>query len=433
MSQVKVQVRLKARYLPYLIGTIILLQLFVPSKSWTILLVGFGGAFLIANRWADSLANSLKLTRERRFGWVQVGDQLQERFTLVNVGWAPGLWVAVQDHSTLPGYKVSKVRTIGRRALIHWFTGGKCQRRGLFTLGPTTIETGDPFGFYRVTITYPGTSTMMVMPPVVNLPAIDVAAANRAGDGRRFGESLPKRSVNAAAVREYTHGDTLSQVHWPTSARRDYLFVRTFDRTPASDWWIFLDTNRATQVGHGQMSTEEQAIVLAASLASMGIEGGTAVGLAASGGDDNAVWIAPGLGHHQRWQILRELALLSFGDRSLARLLISAKTTQKIRSSLIIITADIEGEWLNPLLLLKWRGIIPTVLLLDQSAFGGEGDANRILGALRDQGITHHLISPTMMDQQELIPGQIGKWRRTHRGHWEPRFDHEALEWKVLT
>ncbi len=433
MTQVKAQVRLKARYLPYLIGTIILLQLFFPNRSWTIFLVGFGGALLVANRWAYSLASGLKLTRERRYGWAQVGDQLQERFTLVNEGWVPGLWVTVLDHSTLPGYRVSKVRTIGRRALIHWFTSGRCQRRGLFVLGPTSVETGDPFGFYRVTITYPGISTMMVMPPVVNLPLIDIAASSRAGDGRRFGESLPERSVHAAGVREYSHSDTLSQVHWPTSARRDDLFVRTFDRTPASDWWIFLDIHRATQAGQGQMATEEQAIVLAASLASMGIEGGTAVGLAASGGDNSPVWIPPGLGDHQRWQILRELALLSLGDRPLAHLLSSARGVQKTRSSLIIITADIEGEWLNPLLLLKWRGIIPTVLLLDRPAFGGAGDVDNILGALQEQGIAHHLISPTMLDQQELIPGQIGKWRRTHRGHWEPKFDHDALEWKVLT
>lgn len=31
------------------------------------------------------------MTRERRFGWALVGDQLQERFTLMNHGWAPAL------------------------------------------------------------------------------------------------------------------------------------------------------------------------------------------------------------------------------------------------------------------------------------------------------------------------------------------------------
>jgi hypothetical protein len=47
-----------------------------PHKSWITLLVGFGGAWLIGNRRAHSLAKGLDLARERRFGWAQVGDHL---------------------------------------------------------------------------------------------------------------------------------------------------------------------------------------------------------------------------------------------------------------------------------------------------------------------------------------------------------------------
>ena len=275
-----VRVRRKVRYLPFLLGLLFLLQLILPHKSWVILLVGLGGAWLIGNRWAYSLAKGLELRRERRFGWAQVGDQLQERFTLTNQGWAPAFWVAVIDHSTLPGYKASKVRSVGGRALVHWFADGLCHRRGLFTLGPTSIETGDPFGFYQVKLEYPAVSTMMVMPPIVNLPAIDIASAARAGEGRLIAERTPDQSVNAAGVREYAQGDSLHRIHWPTSIRRDDLFVRIFDRTPASDWWIFLDMNQNVQIGEGQEATEEHAVVLAASLASQGLEGGTAVGRA---------------------------------------------------------------------------------------------------------------------------------------------------------
>ena len=432
-SPTRVRVRLKARYLPFLLGLVLLLQLIVPHKSWMILLVGLGGAWLIGNRWAYSLARSLELTRERRFGWTQVGDNLQERFTLTNRGWAPALWVTVRDHSTLPGYQASKVRTVGGRALIHWFTDGVCYRRGLFTLGPTTFETGDPFGFYRVTIEYPGLSTMMVMPPIVKLPAIDIASAARAGEGRPIAERSPDRSISATGVREFAQGDSLHRIHWPTSARHDDLFVRIFERTPASDWWIFLDLYQQVQAGVGQNASEEQAIILAASLASQGLEGGTAVGLATSGLGQGAVWLPPKLGDDQRWRILRELALVEPGDQPLTRQLAGASATLKERSSLIIITADIEGQWLNPMLLLMRRGIILTVLLLDRAAFGGQGEAAGVLGSLLDLGVTHHLIMPDLLERPEMQPGQIGKWRRTQRGHWEPKFDHAALDWRELT
>lgn len=433
MSRVHIRIQLRVRYLPFLVGVLLILQLLLPNKAWTILLVGVGGAWLIANRWAHSLANGLELTRERRFGWIQVGDKLQERFTLQNEGWAPAIWVAIKDHSTLPGYEVSKVKTVGERALIHWFTSGQCQRRGLFTLGPTSLETGDPFGFYRVTFDYPGMSTMMVMPPIVTLPAIDIAAAVRAGEGRRISDSTPEQSVNASSVREYARGDSLNRIHWPTTARRIDLFVRVFDRTPSSDWWIFLDLYQHVQVGKGLQATDEYGIVLAASLAAQGLEQGKAVGLAAAGEGQNTIWLPPKLSDDHRWQLLRELALISPGNRPLTQLLASAGTGLKARSSMIIITPDVTGQWIDPLLLLVRRGIVPTILLLDPHRFGGQSRAERILGQLVEFGIQHDRLTPDFLDKHELLPGQIGKWRRTIQGQWEPKFDKNALQWRGLT
>ena len=93
-----VRLELKARYLPSLVGLLFLLQLLVPFKGWMILLIGLGGAWLVSYYWARSLARGLELVREMRYGWAQVGDQLQERFTLSNRGWAPASWVAILDH-----------------------------------------------------------------------------------------------------------------------------------------------------------------------------------------------------------------------------------------------------------------------------------------------------------------------------------------------
>ncbi len=427
----KAHVHLKVHYLPFLAALLFLLQLFVPHKSWVIMLIGLGGAWLISHRWAHSLAARLELTREWRYGWIQVGDQLQERFTLTNRGWAPAYWVSVLDHSTLPGYQVSKVRSVGGWTQVHWFTDGVCQRRGLFTLGPTSLETGDPFGFYQVTLTYPGFSTMIVMPPVLNLPAIDVASGGRVGEGRRTARHTLQRSVNAATVRQYTRGDSLNRVHWPTSARRNELFVHVFAHTLASDWWIFLDLYQPVQAGQGMLATEEHGVILAASLAAEGLKKRTAVGLAASG--HSAIWLPPKLGQDQRWCILRQLALATPGKQPLARLLASAGASLQKRSSLIIITADGAGEWLDTMLHLMRRGIIPTVLLLDRAAFGGRGEIETTSNRLLDLGVTHYRITPDLLDKQARQPGQIGQWQRTPQGHWEPKFDPLALDWRELT
>jgi uncharacterized protein (DUF58 family) len=425
-----VQLQFKARYLPFLVGLLLLLQLFVPYKGWMILLVSLGGAWLLSYLWARSLAHGLELTREMRYGWAQVGDQLQERFTLANKGWAPTPWVAIMDHSNLPGYSVSTVKGIGERAIMHWFEEEDCSRRGLYTLGPTSVETGDPFGFYAVRLEYPTSVTMMVMPPVVHLPSLDVAPAGRAGEGHHRTKAL-EHAVSVFSVREYLPGDSLHWIHWPTTARRDEPFVRTFDSTPSSDWWIFLDMGRRVQAGEGQGATEEHGVILAASLADRGLQMGKAVGLATYGED--LAWLPPRLGADQRWQILRALALVESGEHSLAELLASTQSALKQRSGLVIITPDVEGEWLDSVALLMRRGVVPTVLLLDRTSFGGAGDARHTVALLEVMGVTHYLITPDLLDRPEVRPGQIGQWRRSAQGRWEPRFHPRELVWRALT
>jgi uncharacterized protein (DUF58 family) len=431
-----IRMQFKARYLPVLVGLLFLLQLLVPYKGWMILLVGLGGAWLVSYLWALSLARGLELTREMRYSWAQVGDRIQERFTLENRGWAPAPWVAIIDHSTLPGYEVSKVTGVGERALIHWFEQGVCNRRGLYTLGPTSVETGDPFGFYGVTLEYATSFTMMVMPPIIHLPAIDVAPGGQAGEGRHQAHAL-EHAVDAAGVREYLPGDSLRRIHWPTTARlgsasgRDTPFVRTFDSTPSSDWWIVLDMDQRAQAGEGQTATEEHGVILAASLADRGLQMGKAVGLVTHG--EELVWLPRRLAADQRWEILRALALVNPGRRSLAELLERTRPALGQRSGLIIITPDVEGSWLDSTALLMRRGIVPTVLLLDRASFGGEGDVSRTLASLVAMGVAHFLVTPDLLDRPEARPGRIGQWRRTPQGRWEPKFHSRELVWRAVT
>jgi uncharacterized protein (DUF58 family) len=276
--------------MPGLVGLLLVLHLAVPYRGWLILLVGLGGAWLASYLWARSLADGLRLVREMRFGWAQVGDRLEERFTLVNEGMLPGLWVEVVDHSTVPDYRVSRVSGVGGGSQSRWHTKGVCTRRGLFTLGPTTLRTGDPFGLYTVTLHHPDSATLMVTPPILSLPTIEVAPGGRTGEGRPRANA-PERTVGAASVRDYVQGDSLRWIHWPTSARRDSLFVKLFDGTPAGDWWVFLDLDQSAQAGQGQASTEEHGVILAASLADRGLRSGRAVGLVTHG--EELVWLPP--------------------------------------------------------------------------------------------------------------------------------------------
>ncbi|MEW5719414.1 MAG: DUF58 domain-containing protein [Chloroflexota bacterium] len=424
--QPQINLTLSTRALPIVVGLLVALQLAVPYHGWMMLLVGLGGAWLIAFLWARALARGLRLTRELRFGWAQVGDRLEERFTLINASWTPALWVEIADHSTLPGHAASVATGVDATSDNSWIVKSVCTRRGAYTLGPTTVRTGDPLGIYTVTIENRATTNMMVMPPIVPLPRIEIAPGGRAGEGNRRADSF-ERAVSATSAREYVPGDALNAIHWRVTAHRDELFVRLFDSTPASDWWILLDLNQRAQIGQGQDSTLEHGIILAASLVDRGLRAGRAVGLVAHG--DALVWLPPQSGETRRWEILRALALAAPGARSLAELLAQMQAAFKQRTSLVVITPDVtpfpilsevegrEGgwgdrsaDWIAQLIPLRRRGIVPTILLLDPISFGGATDARGALSALADLEIAHYVVTRDLLDHPAAHPGLRGHW-----------------------
>ncbi|HEX9618290.1 MAG TPA: DUF58 domain-containing protein [Anaerolineales bacterium] len=424
--------RLRSRLLPLLVIVLLVMQLLDPFRGWSMLLIGLGGAWFASYLWARSLKHNLRLVREKRFGWAQVGDRLEERFTLKNDGKMPGLWVEIEDHSTLPGYLPSRVTGVGGWAVNRWRTQAACEQRGVYTLGPTTLRTADPLGLYSVEIHDPSRADLVVMPPVVPLPHIEIAPGGQAGEGRPRPDA-PERTQAASSVRPFVHGDSLRWVHWRTSARRDQFYVRLFDSTPSSDWWIFIDMDRRVQAGEGQASTEEHSVILAASLADRGLRQGRRVGLVAYG--KRLVWIPPQEGGEHRWEILRALATVAPGESSLGELLEHTRHSIRQRASLILITPNVHGDWLEALLPLTWRGSVPTVLLLDPSTFGNHADNRALLASLAESGIQGYSISRELLERPEAVPGKAGRWewRVSPTGRAVAVRRPHDLDWKVLS
>ena len=425
---------LRAWLLPVLTVAVIITQILEPYRGWRILVVGLGGVFILSWFWAVSLARGIDLTRQMRFGWTQVGDRLVERFTVHNRGWAPAVWALVLDHSTLPDYGVSRGTGISGRDVIRWHTEAVCLRRGLFTLGPTSLRSGDPFGIFSVALDFPVSVPLLVLPPIVPLPSIRVAPGGRSGEARPRTNILD-RTVSAASVREYVHGDSRRWIHWRTTARRDDLFVRLFDSTPAGDWWILLDMEGRVQAGHGDDATDEHGVILAASLADRGIRLRRSVGLAAEG--EELVWMTPEEGEGQRWEILRSLALVNRGSRPLAEMLSRVGASLGRNASLVIITPSTDTAWVEALVPLVRQGAVPTVMLLEPGSFGGTESLEAVEIALQNLGIMYYEIGKDVLNRPEARPGRQGQWEWRVLGTGKAiaikRDDQEQrVEWRTL-
>ena len=402
------RLKFNSALLPLLTVAMLVMQLFDPSKVWQTMLAAFGGALLVSWLWARSLRDGLRLTREVRFTWAQVGDKLEEQFTLTNDGLVPATWVEMVDHSTLPDYSAARAIGIGNQETNKWHTTGVCTQRGVYTLGGTTLRSSDPLGIFTVEVYQPESVSLMVTPPVIPLPQVEVMPAGWLGDGRPRPNSL-EQTVNALTVHEYQHGEPLRQIHWPTTARRNSLYTRVLDGSPANDWWIVLDAEESVQAGHGWESTLELGVILAMSLADRGFHARHSVGLLASG--DQTIWLKPKQeDENHRLQITRALATLKLGQLSLADLLARAGPTLGHRTSIIIITPSINSEWLTPLTSLLWRGITPTILLMDPASFGSAHHADSFADVLSQMGISRFLLNRSLLLQPEARPGWRGQW-----------------------
>jgi uncharacterized protein (DUF58 family) len=403
-TETRPTVRIQGRLPLVLLAILVLAALLLAGRVWTTLLIGLAGLIGVAYFWARQLANGLRATRRLRFGWVSVGDRLSEEFVVTNQSSLPALWVEIVDDSDVPGYRPNIVRSVGSGTSDSWRESAVCTRRGQYRLGPWALRTADPFGLFEVTIPYPETEKIIIHPPIYSRAPVPLPAGHSSGLARARSASH-RATINAAGVRAYQPTDPQRWIHWPTTARRDQLFVRQFDLDAAGDVWLLLDMQRSVQLGQVDATgadavtadpiqaaglgagTEEFAVLLAATLAAQALQQNRAVGLAAYGHQPQLV--EPNLGEGQQWKLLRALAVVvADGQNDLARALKDLSQLARRGSAAIVITPSGRLDWLPELLQLAQRSIAPHIVLLDRASFGGEGHSAAMRDVLQDQGFS---------------------------------------------
>ena len=329
---------------------------------------GIGGLVPISFVWARANLRGLKVTVERAADRLQVGQRVEARVRLASSTFYTKLWLEVEDLTDMPGMPARTVITLPAHSQRNWKVSVPCTRRGVFSVGPIKITTGDPFGLFRFSRSYGASHSLLVFPLSEELPYFAVPPAQLPGEGtvrRRIHYVTP----NAASIRDYHPGDSYNRIHWPSTARLNRLMVKTFEMDPTSDICVLLDLHRAVQAGEGDESTEEYGARIAASIAGHFLQTNRMLGLLAFGRE--AVLLDPARGPKQHQRILEALALArAEGDVPLARVLQEQERRFGRHSTLIVITPSADDEWIAALQSLVQRGARAAVVLLDPGSFG---------------------------------------------------------------
>jgi len=387
------ELRLNTPLLPALVALCAVEYVLTGYRGWLVVLLASAGLWLLAAWWVISLRRGLEIDRKVHLAWASAGESVPEHVKITNKSRFPAIWLEILDESdtlATPLRLVSDVvqRSTRRRNPVHQF-----KRRGLYTLGPTRLRTGDPFGVYTLTLHDRHSGTILVTPPQLSLSQVRISPGGGSGDRKRLSYAL-SREINDAGLREYVAGDSLKRISWRASAHHNELVVRQMEAAAAKDWWIFVDLEASVQAGSGQATTLELSIVLAASLAMRGLNEHRRVGLALIG--PKLTWLEPRADLAHRWRILRALAMAGAGDRPLEQLLRAGNPSRT--ASLVVITPTALTSWVSVVGRPHRIGTI-TSILVDPTEFGGRGDQSRLRAALTHSRIAYLRMPGSLLEE----------------------------------
>lgn len=344
----------------------------------------------VAYAWSRLNLAGLEITADRSGDRLQAGGDYEERITIRNRSWLGKIWLEVSDPSDMPGHVARRVVVVPAKSSRSFKVRSTVRRRGLYSVGPVEVSTGDPFGMFHHTRRFGRAQNVLVYPRAVDLPNFQVPPASLPGEGR-FRRRTHYVTPNASGVREYEFGDSFNRIHWPSTARTGDLMVKIFELDPASDIWIILDLERTVHAGEGDDSTEEYAVQIAASVARFFLTANRTVGFMSYGRTFDVV--EPERGIQQYTRILESLAMArTWGDVPLHDLLSNETRRFGRHTTVIVITPSTDESWVAAMGALQSRGVKAAAIVLEPSTFGAEDSSLGVFASLAATDVYTYMV-----------------------------------------
>ncbi len=357
--------------------------------------------------WTQLSLEGMSVKRRARSLRASVGDVFEEHFMLSNDSRLNKLWVEISNDTNMPNASGSRLLTmVGRNQKRTYIARTWLFRRGGFKLGHTRLISGDPFGLFRVEKIFPAKHSLVVLPMIYEIASF-VSPPGLLPGGQVIRRKALDVTPHASGVREYVPGDPMKRIHWPTTARRDQLIVKEFEKDPQAEVWLFLD---AQKTAHAEKpfeipeiytedwmfgrrpkfelppSTLEYAISTTASLAHYYLRQRRAVGLVTARRHFRV--IPAERSERQEGKILETLAFIEAESNLSIAGLVAAQAGQLPQgSSAILVTPTVHPELLATVDDLQRRNLRPVIVLLIANSFGGQMGGEKLYATLFERNV----------------------------------------------
>ena len=326
-------------------------------------LLAVGGSYVLTRFGLADLEAGYRV--DHRQG--HVGDELRTTYSISHASGLPKPWLEVYNPTDLPVPLPGRALSLRSWAQRSWIAIAPLTRRGTYRIEPMVVRTGDPFGFFEAAATVGRPTVVSVYPRVVPLPRWRLPNAFLEGT-----HSAPERTLQttplATTVRPYAPGDSFNRIHWRSTARLGEIQVKEFDLEQTADVWIFADLDSRVQVGEGDVSTVEEVVRVAASIAHDAILENRAVGLTTSG--HRLVSLPADRGPRQRQKIMALLSAVEGDGRApLAEVLLTGLPKLRRGMTAVVVTPSRERRWVRALTTLRARGVTAAVVAIAADSY----------------------------------------------------------------
>lgn len=240
------------------------------------------------------------------------------------------------------------------------------RKRGVYPIGPATVESGDIFGLFENKWVENRTEFLTVFPELLPFEHLRLPADDPFGD-RQSQRRLYEDPNLPMGVRDYLPDDDFRRVHWPATARTGQLQVKVYQPVSARVLAVCLNVSTFQYYWEGvDPELLEHMVSASATLIKGALEAGYRVGLISNGTlshADQPFRVPPGRSPQQLSQLFSALAgVTPFVSVPFERLLLKEVPKLPYGARLFIITGIITDEMAETLLRLKQHGRNITLL-----------------------------------------------------------------------
>lgn len=305
-------------------------------------------------------------------GKADAGDTIEIKTAFTNASFLPAVNLLLKDYLACASPGLA-----GKWFLVEYLGAGQslsikysclCNRRGKYKLGPFTLYFFDPLGLFFLKRTYhlyteiyiyPKTFAIRKFPSLAKgtAPWFGIETSRASGDDDEF-----------FGVREYKAGDPIKRIHWFSTALKNRLIVKQFQRQVFFRASIIFNLHHEKDYGEGEDNTTEYTIKIAASVAKYLI--GQGVSLEVIAHAQEMVHMPFNKGPEHLDDILKFFSIARpQSNISLGEMLEEFARYIPDNTSVVVIMLDRDWEYLPIMLPLEKRNISLIPLVLISSTF----------------------------------------------------------------